>query len=171
MQASEVAKLVSVIAAAYPSFEVDKARVAVWVQMIGDLDYELAETAVRRHIALTKFPPTIAEIREQALEAARGPEPTGAESWMEFIHGIRRYSLYSELEAMESFCPTTRRVAQAIGWRDAYMSDNVDVLRGQYLRMFDQLRQRDNLEAIAGGLRLPGASRSALTTGGHDGEA
>ena len=171
MQASEVAKLVSVIAAAYPSFEVDKARVAVWVQMIGDLDYELAETAVRRHIALTKFPPTIAEIREQALEAARGPEPSGAESWQEFIHGIRRYSLYSELEAMESFCPTTRRVAQAIGWRDAYLSDNVDVLRGQYLRMFEQLRQRDNLEAIAGTLRLPRASRPALATGGHDGEA
>lgn len=171
MQASEVAQLVAVIAAAYPSFEVDKARIAVWVQMIGDLDYELAETAVRRHIALSRFPPTIAEIREQALVASRGPEPSGAESWMEFINGIRKYSLYSGKEALESFCPTTRRVAEAIGWRDAYMSENVDVLRGQYLRMFEQLRQRDNLEAIAGGLRLPSASRSALTTGGHDGEA
>lgn len=171
MKASETAKLLAVISAAYPNFQADESRAKVWAQMLADVDYRVADIAVWRHIATSKFPPSIAEIREQARIALQGPEYTATESWEEFIQGIRRFGQYREQEALDSFHPLTRRMAEAIGWWDACMSENVDVLRGQYLRMFEQLRQRDNLETVAGELYLPDASRPALGQGEQVGQA
>lgn len=162
---SEVAKLLAVVAAAYPGFEVDEIRHNVWSEGLSDLDYQLANLAVRRYIALERFAPTIADIRKQAVWIKGGDAFTGAEAWGEFIAGIRRFGWNRENEAIESFHPRTRRVARLIGWYDACMSENVDVLRGQFLRMYEQLEDRDIREEAASGLMLPRGRVAELAAG------
>jgi len=148
MSPVEVAKVLAVIAAAYPGFEVDEIRHKTWVRMLGDLEYAVADIAVERHCKLSRFAPSIADIREQAVAALHPDRITGAESWGEFIAGIRRYGYNRQGEAFASFHPETRQVAGLIGWYDSCMAEELGVLRGQFLRMFDQLKERNNREAI-----------------------
>lgn len=142
MAPSEVAKLLAVIAAAYPGFEVDDIRLRVWTQMLSDLDYSVANIAVNRHIATSRFAPTIAEIREQAVIASGLEELTAAEAWGELMHAVRLYGYYHELEGMASLSLETRRVVAQITWREINMCENLDVLRGQFLRMYQAVHDR-----------------------------
>ncbi len=149
MSPAEVAKLLAVAAAAYPSLEVDDLRHRLWAEMLGDLDYELASLAVRRHISTSRFAPSIAEIREHAAAVANPGQLTGAEAWGELREAVRCYYLHNPEEALESLSPATRRVAEMIGWREIYMADATDgVLRGQFLRMFEQVQGRIAREAL-----------------------
>ncbi len=86
MKRNEAARLLTVIAAAYPNFEPDDDKVRIWAEMMADLEYETAATALQRHIATSRFAPTIAEIREQAVAAVTSSEITSAEAWGELMH-------------------------------------------------------------------------------------
>jgi len=145
---SEVAKLLAVIVAAYPSFDVDDARDRIWFEMLGDLDYQLACAAVRRHLAISRFAPTIAEIREQVAAIANPDRLTAAEAWGELMQAVRRHGYYRPAEGMASLSEATRRVAEMIGWREINMCEQVDVLRGQFLRMYEQVQGRMEREAV-----------------------
>jgi hypothetical protein len=157
MSPSETAKLLAVIAAAYPTFDVDELKVQVWADMIGDLDYRLANVALRRHIALSRFAPSIAEIREQAAAVAEPEGITGAEAWGELMEAIHRHGYYHEAEALASMSPETAQVATLIGWREINSTTEIDVLRGQFLRMYGQVRDRAKRDAL-----LPPGLRPAL---------
>ena len=148
MSPAEVARILAVVAAAYPGFEVDDIKHSVWLGFLGDLDYQVVNEAVKRHVCTSRFPPSIAEIREHAAAVMNPEAITGAEAWGEFIAAIKRYGCNHEREALESLHPDTARVARLMGWYDSCMSENVDVLRGQFLRMFEQLRKRDEYVAL-----------------------
>src|SRR5690606_1695239 len=103
----------------------------------------------RRHIATSRFAPSIAEIREHAAAVANPGQLTGAEAWGELQQAVRRGYLHRPEEALESLSPATRRVAEMIGWRQIYMADATDgVMRGQFLRMFEQVQGRIAREAV-----------------------
>lgn len=146
MSPTEVARVLAVISAAYPIFEVDELRHRVWTETIGDLDYALANLAVKRHISYSKWPPSVAEIREHAASLANPQRLTGAEAWGELMQAVRRFGYYAESEGLASLSPETSRVAQMIGWNHINLCTEVDVLRGQFLRMYQQVEQREQLE-------------------------
>jgi hypothetical protein len=148
MSPAEVSKLLPVLAAAYSNFVVDNLQHRLWSDMLADLDYRLAVLAVRRHIATSRFAPTIAEIREHAVALSTRGEVTGAEAWGELMQAIRHHGYYHEVEGLASLSPSTRRVAEMLTWREINLCENVDVLRGQFLRMYDQVRNREAREAM-----------------------
>jgi hypothetical protein len=162
---AETARLLAVVAAAYPSFEVDEIRHRVWTETLGDLDYELASLAVRRHIASSKWPPAVAEIREHAFALSSPDHLSGAEAWGELMGAVRRFGYYAEVEGLASLSPETRQVAELIGWRDINLCEEVDVLRGQFLRMYQQVEQRAQREAF-----LPAGLRSGALESGESHE-
>lgn len=157
MAPSEVAKLLAVIAAAYPGFEVDETRHRLWCEMVGDLDYQVAAMAVRRHIGTSRFAPTVADIREQSLAAAGDEVITAAEAWGELMQAVRRYGYYRAEEGLASLSPETRRVAEMITWRGINLSENLDVLRGQFMRMYQMVHERAQRER-----QLPENVREAI---------
>ena len=76
MKKSETSKIIIKLMTVYPSFkfganvitgeEMDLSEVVnIWHEMIGDMDYDRAETAVNTCINKCKFVPSIAEIREE----------------------------------------------------------------------------------------------------------
>ena len=139
MTKGEVAKLLAVLAASYPKFEVDDLKVHVWHEMLGDLDYSIASMAIKKLIMQNTFPPAIAEVRKAALEIMR-PEVTGSEAWGEVIRAMRNYGYYREEEALASMSPTTARVVRYMGWREICLSEEPPgVLRGQFLKMYEQV--------------------------------
>ncbi len=155
MTKKEMAQLLAVLAASYPRFEVDDLKVRVWHEMLGDLDYAVASMAVKKIIMQNTFAPAIAEVRKAATEIMSPEQVTGSEAWGEVTRAIRHYGYYRETEALASMSPTTARVVRHMGWQDICMSEEpVGVLRGQFLRMYDQVADREKeQQLLPAGLR------------------
>lgn len=139
----ETAKLLAVLAAAFPRFEVDDLKVQVWHEMLGDLDYSLASLAIKKLILESTFPPSIAEVRNAAVEIQTPEQTTGAQAWGEVIKAIRIYGHYREEEALASMSPVTAQVVRCMGWRDICLNSEPGVVRGQFLKMYQQIAARE----------------------------
>lgn len=146
MTKAQTAKLLAVVAAAYPSFEVDETRVEVWRELLGDLDFELLGVAVRRHITSSRFAPTVAEIREQAMRASGSEQMTAGEAWGAVHEAVQIYGYYRPQEGLDSLPPLVARAAKQIGWSQICLETEVGVLRGQFMRVFEQLARRAERE-------------------------
>jgi len=154
MRRSECVKLLTAIAAVFPTFAVDEERAAVWFDLIGDLEYPVADLALRKVLATAKFIPTIAEIREAAASLEGPDEITPGEAWGELMAAVRRFYVTDAEEAYASLRPSVARVARILGWREIYLADNIEALRAHFMQIFQSLAERERREA-----RLPPALR------------
>lgn len=157
MTKGEVAKLLTVLAAVYPKFEVDDLKVHVWHEMLGDLDYAVVSMAVKKLIMQNTFPPAIAEVRKAAAELTNPENLTSSEAWGEVTSAIRNYGYYREGEALASMSPTTAQVVRYMGWREICMSEDIGVIRGQFLRMYEQIATREQEKQL-----LPSAMQTEI---------
>ena len=155
MTKGEMARLLAVLAAAFPRFEVDDLKMQVWYEMLGDLDYTVANMAIKKLIMQNTFAPAIAEVRKAATELLNPRQVTGSEAWGEVTMAIRTYGYYREAEALASMSPTTARVVRHMGWQDICMSEEpTGVLRGQFLRMYGQVADGEQeQQLLPAGLR------------------
>lgn len=69
MTETEFGKLVVAIKTYYPREKLfpNRQSVELWYRELSDLDYLTAETAIRKHVSTSVYPPTIAEIRKRRL--------------------------------------------------------------------------------------------------------
>lgn len=155
VQASEILKIITFLGAAYPRFaafaDVNQAKntAKVWADMLGDIDINLLFAAVKKYCATNKWPPTIAEIRESVLQIAKpDTETTAADAWGEVMSAVKTYGIYREEEALASLSPKTRKIVEYISWREICISENIDVIRGQFRMMYEQVSSRENQEAL-----------------------
>ncbi len=159
MVRSEVAKLLAVLAAAYPRFEVNELTERIWFEMLQDIPYQVAQVAIKKLILESPYPPAIADVRKRAMEIVAPPEERidGSEAWGEVIRAIHCYGYYKEAEALASMLPKTAKVVKWMGWQEICTSENVDVTRGQFLKMYQQIQARCEKEAL-----LPDSLRAQI---------
>ena len=149
MTKGEMARLLAVLAAAFPRFEVDDLKMQVWYEMLGDLDYTVANMAIKKLIMQNTFAPAIAEVRKAATELLNPRQVTGSEAWGEVTMAIRTYGYYREAEALASMSPTTAQVIKHMNWREICTSEEpTGVLRGQFLRMYEQVSTREREQQL-----------------------
>ena len=86
----QVRGLLRAISGAYPTFELTDDRVSIYVKLLADLDAEALIAACQQHIATSKFPPTVAELREACASLTRPALPAWADAWGEVLEAIRR---------------------------------------------------------------------------------
>ena len=87
MTREETIKVIGIITTAYPNF--DKFRdekhirsmVAIWADMFSEDDAGLVALAVKEHISTSKWPPSIAEIREIMTRIAHPDIIPPDEAW------------------------------------------------------------------------------------------
>lgn len=157
MTKAEVAMILTVLAAVYPKFEVDDLKVQVWHEMLGDLDYATANMAVKKLILENTFPPSIAEVRKAAAEIMNPDVMTAAEAWGEVERAVRAYGYYQETEALASLPPRVAKVVRLIGWREICLNEEPGVVRGQFLKMYAQVAEREQKELL-----LPAGLRNQI---------
>ncbi len=155
----EVCKLLAVIAAVYPRFEVDEFKQNVWLEMLQDVPYELAQVCVKKLILESPYPPAIADIRKQVAEIStpQSEKLDGATAWGEVTRAIGLYGFYGTEEALASMSPRTARIVRMIGWREICMSEELGVIRGQFLKMYEQVSAKERQELL-----LPEALKSQI---------
>lgn len=163
MTKKEIARLLAVISAAFPRFEANEFKAGVWLELLGDLDYGVAQAAVKKCMLENVYAPSVAEIRRAAAELMFPDRKTGAEAWGEVEKAMRHHGYYGEREALESMSPLTAEVVRYFGWREICLSEAGGVVRGQFLKMYEQVFQREVRSAL-----LPEgfAGKNLLNAGG-----
>lgn len=104
----------------------------MYAEALADLDPQAVDAAVASVIKSSRFFPTIAEIRERVGERTLGL-PTPAEAWMLACGDM----------TWPEPCPLVRKAKQAVGGEWAFRtSENPTALRAQFLRIYEDLRDR-----------------------------
>jgi len=152
MTQDETARLIAYIAVFFPKVwdgirGGEDAVIRAWHDLLQDVPAGAALAAVRAHLEISKFPPTVAEIRRAVLIPPTVQTPS--ESWREVQNAIRRFGSYRESEAMGSLSPLTREAVRLFGWRELCMSQDGDgVARAQFLRFAESVRLREERLAL-----------------------
>ncbi|MGB9780640.1 replicative helicase loader/inhibitor [Caldanaerobacter sp.] len=150
MTKKEVIQILGVLGAAYPNMNISEKTVDIWAELLKDIPFEVAKVVVKKHILENTYPPTIADIRRNVFEimTPKTERLTAAEAWGEVMAAVRNYGYYREAEALASMSERTRRVVEYIGWEEICLSEQLDVIRGQFRMMYEQLQERERKESL-----------------------
>jgi len=157
MNKMETIQVITLLAGNYDSIaNKDKTQkdlmVATWLECLGDLDYKLVLQAVKKSIINSPYPPTIHEIRKNAIEMVNPTtKKTAIEAWDEALRMLSG-GLYMTQEQFERYSPEVRRFFGSVNQvRQLAMldSDTINsVTKGQFLKQYDVLVQRDREEKM-----------------------
>ena len=130
--------------------------ITFWYKMLGDLPLDEITDAVARHIATSKFAPTIAEIREIA-SGGGVMEKDYSYGYDLMKRAISNYGSYREDEAMDwlrSEDETTAIVVKRLGFKNVCLSENRISERSHFKAMYENVQRSRKIEAqLPQGLR------------------
>lgn len=125
--------------------------IATWQECLGDLDYQLVLQAVKKTIIESPYPPTIHEIRKNAVEIVNPTtQRTGIEAWEEAYKMICNGS-YMTQEEFDSHSPEVKKFFGSKEQLKAYSTNtdfNMDVVRSNFLKQYDVLVNREKQQKL-----------------------
>jgi hypothetical protein len=141
----EITKLVGVLAVAFPHAQMSLDSINLYVRMLKDIPLEVLDLAVQQCIVESEFLPTIAKVRDQALNLCSDPTHTFSplEAWGVVKEAIRKVGSY-RLPQFED--PIIAKAVDCIGWRELCLSENQIADRAHFSKIYEQLinRQRED---------------------------
>ena len=159
MTSKEIAQLVFLASTNFPNMQQKDLEPTchLWEKMFSDMPYDLAEAALIKVLSTAKFWPTVAEIREAAAQISQPRIMDASEAWGQVMEGLRRFGLYQAQAAMDWFSPDVRMMVKRFGWYELCHTDNIDVVRGQFMRAWDAHAKGQREMAV-----LPGPIREMI---------
>lgn len=160
MNNTEAAQLVGVLAAGYPQWQVTKETVAIWADLLSDLDYTQTRSVVRQWLMTEDRPPSPAAIRRGLATSAGLTAPTRATAWAEVRAGITTTPQGSR----PSFShPAVSKAVETIGWWEIRSSTNLDTLRSQFWKVYEEYaREADHVVLSTPQLAIGGKARQSI---------
>ena len=125
-----------------PNFLPDMDAVNVWYELLKDIDYQVANMAIQMHAQSSKFPPTVAEIRESAAKIVHGETKDWSKAWEEACRAMSRYGRDRKTLAYETLDELTRDVIDRLGYRNLCISENTASDRANFRDIYNELAQR-----------------------------
>lgn len=156
MKKSEIIQIITLLAGNYKdiSNKNDKEKTMMlntWYECLGDLDYRLVLQAVKKTIIESPYPPTIHEVRKNAIELINPTtKKTGIEAWEEAYKMICSGTYMTQ----EKFDSHSLEVRKFFGSREqlrAYSTNtdfNMDVVRSNFLKQYDLLVERQKQDKL-----------------------
>lgn len=118
----------------------------LWFNELCDLDYQVAQTALKKYVHTNKFAPTIAEIRSMATEVQYDRIPDWGDGWSQVISAINTYGYYQEGKALDSMDNITRQAVKRMGFKNICLSENIVADRANFRMVYEQIRERKQQE-------------------------
>lgn len=153
-------QIVMILTAAFPrefsALDAEQQRDTrrVYRLMLGDLDADRAEAAVKRLVATARFMPTVAEIRAAVGVVAHGVKRSSAEAWGDVHAAMRKYGSHRSPGVDFNFDdPIVVRIVRAFGWYDLCASENTIADRARFIDAYEKMESTERTEAAV----LPGA--------------
>lgn len=152
MTGENTVQLFAMIAALYPGkgaafAAASPVMVKTWAKMLEDMPFELAQAGLQAHAANSPFPPTIAEIKARA-DSLTTNRMGADEAWELARKIIGRYGIYRKADAKANTDPEVWTVIERMGYRDLCTSENADVIRAQFMRIWDANAKRERETAM-----------------------
>jgi len=158
----EVNKLVSVLLAAFPSSKATLGTSMSYESMLADLDYAVANAAIERLLATSKFLPTIAEIRDACLVLQTGDKMPGGQAWGLVLSAIKRFGSYRQPGVDFDFQdPLVLRCVLMLGWQELCQSENSVADRARFTELYEDLSDSYRVNTLAEGLPAQARLRAA----------
>ena len=149
MDKKEFALFASALRTYYPREKIlpNEQSMQLWFNQLQDIPYQVAEVTLNKWVATNKWSPSIADIRENAIDVAQGTAKDWGEAWQEVLRAIRLYGSYQEQEALDSLDETTRKVVRRLGYRNLCFSEEISVERANFRMIYEQQAERDKHDA------------------------
>ena len=156
MNKAETVQVITLLAGNYDSIaKKDSTQkqlmINTWQECLGDLDYQLVLQAVKKTIIESPYPPTIHEIRKNAIEIVNPTtQRTGIEAWEEAYKMICNGS-YMTQEEFDSHTPEVKKFFGSKEQLKAYATNtdfNMDVVRSNFLKQYDILVNREKQQKL-----------------------
>lgn len=147
----QATKIFASIMAAYSSNKFTEDSVGVYSRMLGDLDYATANAATEQLIAISKWPPTVADIRERCAALTHGEVKAGGEAWGEVLRAIGRYGRNRTPGVDFAWSdPALGEAVSAMSWRELCDSDNQIADRARFIDVYDAIAVKHRREQVSG---------------------
>lgn len=157
MKKSEMVQIITLLAGNYESIA-NKSQVQremmlnTWQECLGDLDYKLVLQAVKKTIISSPYPPTIHEIRKNAIEISKPTtQKTAIEAWDEALRMISN-GLYMTDEQFNQYSTEVKNFFGSVNQVRQLAMVDMDtintVTKGQFLKQYDVLIEREKQENL-----------------------
>ena len=126
MTKADAAKLVAIVVTAYPNYDKFKdakaveATVNLWAIMFESDPGGIVGLAVKKHIATSKWPPSVAEIRELMLESQHPELVPPDQAWAAVSDLLYSEGEYNHGDLYRQLPPLIARTVETIGWGNLY---------------------------------------------------
>ena len=157
MNKQETAQIITLLAGNYNSIaektkEQKQMMLNTWQECLGDLDYKLILQAVKKNIIESPYPPTIQEIRKNAIEIITpNTQRTGIEAWNEAYSMICN-GLYMTEEQFNQASPEVKKffsnVRQVKELAQTDLKTVNTVVKGQFLKQYDVIAEREKQQSL-----------------------
>lgn len=184
MTRSDAIKLIGLVVTAYPNSDKFSSKgaidntVTLWTEMFIDDDVAIVAMALKKHIATSKWPPNIAEIKEIMQEICNPDIIPPDEAWAVVALHIDNTSEYEGLAEPEKIFPLPiARVIKAIGYQNLrelrrkrydHSGKKTGLDRVVFLQAYEPIYERERKNAM-----LPQSLKTAISytqnaLSGHD---
>lgn len=160
MTEQETVQIITLIVMSYPSNEklkdetTLKGMVSVWKVIFKDDDARLVETAVQKHIVSNKWPPSIAEVREQMVNITRPDIIPPDIAWTAVENLLYTHGEYG-CPNLDELPKSVANVVRTIGWSRLYnlhcgrMRGNPDGMdRVAFMELYKPIYAREREQAM-----------------------
>jgi hypothetical protein len=138
-----IASIIAQLFAAFPNVEATIETVAVYDRLLRHIPPGELQVVIDQCIVECKFFPTVAEIMERYRRTVHVEASiTAADGWQEVTRAFWEVG-YTRTP---NFSPITARVVASIGWRELCMSENQMADRAHFMRMYEQIVERNERE-------------------------
>lgn len=152
MNKTETVQVITLLAGNYDSIaKKDSTQkqlmINTWQECLGDLDYKLVLQAVKKSIIDSPYPPTIHDIRKNAIEMVNPTtQRTAIEAWNEAYRMICGGN-YMTQEQFDSHSPEVKKFFGNVRQVAELAKTDIDVVntvtKGQFLKQYDILVARE----------------------------
>lgn len=157
MNKQETVQVITLLAGNYDSIAKKDATqkqlmINTWQECLGDLDYKLVLQAVKKTIIESPYPPTIHDIRKNAIEMINpSTQRTAIEAWNE-AYSMICSGLYMTQEQFEMASPEVRKFFGNVRQVKELAQTDLDtvntVTKGQFLKQYEAIVDRQKEQKL-----------------------
>ncbi len=157
MNKQETIQVITLLAGNYNSIaEKDKTQkqlmINTWLECLGDLDYRLVLESVKKTMITSPYPPTIADIRKNAIEMIKPTtSKTAIEAWNEAYLMICKGAYMTEEEFDEASSEVKKFFGNVRQVRELAQTDTDvvnSVTKGQFLKQYEVIVNREKEQKL-----------------------
>jgi hypothetical protein len=157
----ETAKILALCAVAYPQYPLTKETISVYAELLGDLSFPEVESAVKELLMTSERWLSIASIRRKVALNSGSLSPSKIDAWGEIMTQIRTAGTYGQPSFTHIAIEET---VKNLGWRSLCMSDNIETLRSQFWRAYEEMVTKYDRFALVGNqLQIKNTELKALS--------